>query len=246
MKVSIITATYNSLHHLPSAFESIKTQTYSDIEWIIVDGGSTDGTVEFIQQNKNSIGLWVSEKDNGIYNALNKGIKMATGDIIGFLHSDDFFADKDLIANIVEKFQTTKAEGVYGDLNYVRAENTDKVVRKWKSKPFKKSYLSFGWMPAHPTLFLKKEVYNKHGEFDESFRIAADYDFMLRILRDDTLNYQYLPKVITNMRLGGASSATKNLLFKMKEDLRAMKNNHLFFPFGTLLFKNLRKLGQFL
>ncbi len=231
---------------MPSVFDSIKEQSYADIEWIIVDGGSTDGTVDFIKQNEESIGQWISEPDAGIYNALNKGIALATGHIIGFVHSDDFLSGPKVIEGIHQQFEQSGSDGVYGDLNYIAAKNTSKIIRKWRSKSFRQRNLNYGWMPAHPTLFLRKSVYEKHGLFDESFRIAADYDFMLRVLQDNSLQFRYHPKVITHMRLGGASSASSNLKKKMGEDLRAMRKNNLPYPWLTLVFKNFRKLGQFL
>ena len=245
MKISIITATYNSLKHLPAVLQSISSQSYPNIEWIVVDGNSTDGTKEFIEANSSKITNWVSEADKGIYDALNKGISMASGDIIGFLHSDDFFASNDVIQIIIEKFLKEEIDGVYGDLNYVSVMDVNKIIRKWKSRPYKLSLLKNGWMPAHPTLFLKKEVYKKHGQFDLNFKIAADYDFMLRILKDESLAFSYLPQVITNMRVGGASNTVGNLKLKMKEDLRAMAKNNIPFPLFTLIRKNVGKLSQF-
>ena len=246
MKVSIITATYNSEKALPSAIEAIKKQTYSNIEWIVVDGLSNDRTVELIQSNSEFITKWVSEKDNGIYDALNKGLGLASGDIIGFLHSDDFFAEDDTINNIVEKFIKSNANAVYGDLEYVQSEDTQKVIRYWKSKPFERKNLKKGWMPPHPTLFLKKEVYSKHGLFDLNYSISGDYDFMLRILKDDELSFSYLPKVITKMRVGGASSSIGNIKRKMKEDVRAIRKNQVGYAPLVLFQKNYSKVTQFI
>lgn len=248
MKISIITATYNSKKNILSALDSIIHQTHTNIEWIIVDGASQDNTIQLIQDNLGEFSTKttiISEPDTGIYNALNKGIKAATGDVIGFLHSDDFIQNNQVISSIAASFSNPNLDGIYGDLNYVSAENHEKIIRKWTGKPFRQSRLKWGWMPAHPTLFLKKEIYQQHGKFDETFRIAADYDFMLRILKDSKLTFLYLPIVFTNMRLGGVSSASSNIKSKMKEDLRAMRNNQIRFPYVTLIFKNIRKLGQF-
>ena len=172
MKFSLITATYNSLSSIHSVLDSVRAQTHSDIEWIIVDGGSTDGTLDFIKENEKYIDKYVSEKDKGIYDALNKGVKMASGDVIGFLHSDDFLASSEIIATINNVFSANQVDGVYGDLEYVEKENTNKVVRYWKSKTFQYSLLKKGWMPAHPTVFLKKEVYQKHGFFNTNLKIS--------------------------------------------------------------------------
>lgn len=246
MKVSIITATYNSLKSLPTALDSLESQTYRDIEWIVVDGNSTDGTIDFIKSNSNSISQWISEPDQGIYDALNKGIDMATGDVIGLLHSDDFFNSKDTIAQIAELFKYSKADGIYGNLRYVSKTNTKKNIRFWKSDYFRPQLLKKGWMPAHPSLFLKKEVYQKHGKFDLEFKIAADYDFVLRIFQDGSLKFVYHNKVITNMRIGGASNRTlKNIIRKSKEDLMALRKNNFKYAYWVLMRKNLSKLSQF-
>jgi glycosyltransferase len=187
----------------------------------------------------------VSEKDYGIYDALNKGISAASGDIIGFVHSDDFLASSDIINDIVSMMKTESLDGVYGNLQYVDKINTKKIIRNWKSCHFKTGLLKNGWMPPHPTLFLKREVYQKYGLFDVSYRISADYDFMLRIFKDSELKFGYLPKVITKMRVGGASNRSiKNIIEKSKEDYRAIKSNNIG-DFLTLIRKNTSKLKQF-
>jgi glycosyltransferase involved in cell wall biosynthesis len=247
VKISIITATYNSGKTIESAVQSVLSQSYPNIEHLIIDGASRDNTVELItkyQQDHPNLRL-ISEPDKGIYDALNKGVQLATGDIIGFLHSDDFFENATIIEQIVNTMLEHNNDGVYGDLKYVSAENPEKTIRFWKSRPFKVSLLKKGWMPAHPTLFLKRRVYQKHGHFDLDFKIAADYDFMLRILKDDTLKFTYLPTVVTRMRVGGASNALGNIRQKMKEDLKALKKNQ-FGGISTLARKNLSKISQFL
>ena len=244
MKISIITATYNSLSSLPSAFESIAEQDYANIEWIIVDGGSNDGTVEYIKENENSVNKWVSEPDQGIYDALNKGLKIATGDVIGFLHSDDFFAGKDVVSSIVNRFEES-IDGVYGDLEYVNASDINKTIRFWKSKTFKRKLLNKGWMPAHPTFFIRKFVYDEIGLYDTSYKIAADYRFMLEVLKQDHYNFTYLPKTITKMRVGGASNSLGNIKLKMQEDLRALREAKIGNPLIILLQKNISKIPQF-
>jgi len=243
MKVSIITATYNSEKHIQQVIDSITSQTYSEIEWIVVDGDSKDDTVNIIKSQYTGKLNIISEKDKGIYDALNKGISMAKGDIVGFLHSDDFFENDTVIEKIVKEFKQTKCDGIYGDLKYIDTQDRNKIIRFWKSNPFHIKLLKKGWMPAHPTLFLQKEVYNKHGNFNQEFSIAADYDFMLRILKDKELKFQYLPYVITNMRVGGASNTMKNIKKKMTEDLKAIKNNKIG-GVGVLIRKNTSKIGQ--
>ena len=247
MKVSLITATYNSEISIKTCLDSIVSQDYSDLEYLFIDGGSSDNTLSIIKKYRqnNPFIKMVSEKDYGIYDALNKGISAASGDIIGFVHSDDFLASSDIINDIVSMMKTESLDGVYGNLQYVNKNNTQKVIRNWISCDFKFSLLKNGWMPPHPTLFLKKEVYQKHGLFDVSYRISADYDFMLRIFKDSELKLGYLPKVITKMRVGGASNRSiKNIIEKSKEDYRAIKSNNIG-DFLTLIRKNTSKLKQF-
>jgi glycosyltransferase len=244
MKISIITATYNSKTTLQDALASIASQKEVTIEYIIIDGGSTDGTLDLIKNN-DTIAKYISEPDKGIYDALNKGIQLATGDIIGFLHSDDLFASNSVVAQIVKEFENVVIDGVYGDLEYVDKENTKRVIRHWKSQPFQPKLLKQGWMPAHPTLFLRTEVYEKHGLFNLSYKIAADYDFMLRILKDKTLQFSYLPQVITRMRVGGASNRSlKNIIQKTKEDYKAVTSNGVG-GWLTIVIKNKSKIKQF-
>ena len=247
MKVSIITATYNSAKSITSSLNSIFNQDYKDIECIIIDGDSKDETISIIKtyQRKNLNITLVSEADNGIYDALNKGIKLATGDLIGFVHSDDKLASPHIISELVIAIKKTQAFGIYGDLQYVSKLDTSKLIRNWKSCVFSKSLLKKGWMPPHPTLFLKKEVYQKHGNFNQNYKISADYDFMLRVLKDNTLRFVYLPKVIIKMRVGGASNKNlKNIIQKTKEDYKAITSNKIG-NWVTLFLKNYTKFKQF-
>lgn len=247
MKISIITATLNSIKNLPTALSSVVSQNYDNIEWIIVDGNSNDGTVEYIKTHQDTIDHWISEPDLGIYDALNKGIRMATGDVIGLLHSDDVFNDQNTIANVAKSFISNNSDGVYGNLEYVSKHNINKVIRYWKSQNFKPSLLQLGWMPAHPSLFLKKEVYKKHGYFDLTFKIAADYDFILRIFQDQNLKFSYLNQVITKMRTGGASNhSLNNITIKTIEDLKALRKNNIKNPFKVIYFKKISKILQFI
>lgn len=245
MKISIITITYNSAKTLQRALASVQEQTYSDIEHIIVDGASTDGTREIIEayaaQHANV--RWISEKDEGIYNALNKGIRMTTGDVIGFLHSDDVFQSSDSIKDIAQAFVSSQADVVYGDLQYCKGS---KVVRRWKSNDFHPGSLKFGWMPPHPTVYVRKEVYEQVGEYDEWFRISADYDMLLRIF---TAGYKscYLPQVLVCMETGGASNKnSKARLSKTQEDYIVLKKNHVGAGLLTVACKQIRKVKQFL
>lgn len=249
-KFSIITICYNPGRNLSTAVNSVLTQSQKDIEYIVVDGGSNDGSVQYIQSLNSFVSKFISEPDRGIYDALNKGIRVATGDVIGFMHADDMYADEKVVSNIADVFNKTGADSVYGDLAYVSKENTSNVIRMWKSGPFSRRDLALGWMPPHPTLFLKREVYEKYrlpsGEyFDSNMKIAADYDFMMRILGPDTLKIEYLPRVLTKMRVGGSSNKSlQNIIQKSREDLIAIRRNNIG-GIGTLIAKNLRKLPQF-
>lgn len=249
MKISIITATYNSSKTVGDTLESVLSQTYPNIEHLIVDGASKDNTLEIVtsyQKDHPNI-RYISEPDQGIYDALNKGIAMATGDILGFVHADDMLAHPDTIAQIAAAFKGNNCDGVYGNLHYVNAQDSTKVVRNWKSQSFKKSLLKRGWMPAHPTLYLKTSLYHTYGVFDTSFRIAADYEMVLRLFKQPHLQFHYLPLTIVTMRTGGASNRSlQNILQKSKEDYRALKIHGLPMPWLILAWKNVSKLPQFL
>ena len=247
MKISIITATFNRGHFIESCVLSILRQDIKDVELIIIDGLSTDSTFEklrpLIKKNKNI--KFYSETDSGIYDALNKGIDKANGEIIGFLHSDDVFYNSEVLKKIIYKFKNHDIDGLYGNLEYVEKIDTNKVVRFWESCAFNNNLLRKGWAPPHPTLFLKSNIYKKHGKFDLKFKISADYDFMLRIFKDDSLKFEYIPRVITRMRTGGVSNKNiKNIFIKTFEDFKAIRKNKIG-SVGTLLRKNTSKIKQF-
>lgn len=249
--ISIITVSYNSRATIADTIRSVALQTNSNIEQVIIDGSSTDNTLEIVKNTPNRITKIISEPDKGIYDAMNKGIALAKGDIIGFLHSDDMLASPETLQNIANAFSSSNPElgrgpdVVYGDLVFVDQNDTNKVVRYWKSRPFKPDLLKRGWMPPHPTVFMRREVYEKHGLFNIDLKCAADYDYILRVFRDQTLTVSYLPEVITKMRMGGASTGgIKNLINKSKEDYWVLKNNHMQFPLLVLFAKNISKLPQ--
>ena len=245
VKISIITSVYNNKETIAEAIESVLSQTYENIEYIVVDGASTDGTVEVIEEYAEEITTFVSEQDKGIYDGLNKGVALATGDVVGFLHSDDLFEDKYVVEKIAQAFIKSGVESIYGDLTYVTKEDTSKVVRYWKSGTYSYTKLKRGWMPPHPTFYVKRDVYEKYGAFDTSFKIAADYDSILRFLGREKISTRYIPEVLVKMRLGGASNKSiKNLIQKSREDLKAMKNNGVG-DVGSLLVKNISKVPQF-
>lgn len=181
MKISVITATYNCVNTIDDCLASVQGQSHPDVEHIVVDGASTDGTIAVVESRHDCRGSLVSEPDNGIYDALNKGIARARGDVVGFLHADDLYADTGVLARIAAAFADPAVEAVYGDLVYVRKEDTGKVVRYWRSRPFFRRQLAWGWMPPHPTFYVRRELYQRFGAFDTTYRIAADYDCMLRV-----------------------------------------------------------------
>ena len=246
MKVSIITSSFNSAKTIRDTLESIASQDYPDIEHIIIDGGSTDTTLEILKEYAH-VSKVISERDKGIYDAMNKGIKLATGDIIGILNSDDFYVNKSVIRNIVETFKTSKAQSLYADLDYVDAIEKTKVIRKWRTGEFHPRKFYYGWMPPHPTFFVRKEIYDKHGLFDLKFNTSADYELMLRFLVKHKISAVYYPEVIVHMRTGGQSSASlQNRLHANREDALAWKNNGLNPYFFTIILKPLRKILQFI
>ncbi len=250
MKISIITVCHNPGRLMKDTIDSVLSQYYPNIEYIIIDGGSTDGTVEMIKSYEGSISKFISEPDNGLYDALNKGIALATGDVVGFVHADDLYADSSVLSYIAKIFETSNADAVYGNIVYVSRDNTDRIIRYWRSGPFSRTRLKFGWMPPHTALYVTREAYEKarlaNGlYFDTSFTIASDYDFMMRILAKPKIHPVYVRKVLVKMRMGGASNrGFLNILRKSREDYRAMRRNNVG-GVCTLLAKNFRKLPQF-
>jgi glycosyltransferase len=243
MQLSIITVTYNSLPTLKDAYASLCAQNCSQWEWVLQDGASTDGTMEWVRGLNDPRISAQSEKDRGIYDALNKAVSRAKGEWIGLLHSDDLYPDAEVLNLVLAA--TPGKDAIYGDLQYVQAADVSKVLRYWQSEVFRPALLHKGWMPPHPTLFLRKEVYAQVGSFDIQYRIAADYDFILRVFQKPNLKIHYLPQVLMLMRQGGASSKVSNLVAKSKEDLRVMRKNGLPFPIVVLLRKVSSKFVQF-
>ena len=246
MNISIITVSYNSSKTIRESIESVNNLDYQNLEHVFIDGKSSDNTLEIINVFSTRKKTVICEKDKGIYDAFNKGVNNTKGDIVGFLHSDDTFAANDILDQVISVFSKYQdVDGVYGDLMYVDKLNTNKVIRYWKSKVFNQNLLKKGWMPAHPTLFLKKEIYDKHGSFDLNYKVSADYDFMVRILKDSELNFKYLPQVVTKMKVGGNSNRSlRNIIKKSREDFEIIKKNKIG-GFVTLLQKNLSKISQF-
>jgi glycosyltransferase len=248
VKISVITATWNCAATLPDCLESVARQIYSNIEHVVVDGASSDRTIDVIKNNINKISVFKSEPDNGIYDALNKGIALASGDVVGFLHADDLYASDDVLAKIAKEFEDPTVCAVYGDLNYVRQNDTQNVIRRWRSNDFNKLDLDWGWMPAHPTLYVRREWYLKRGSFDVSYKISADYQCILKFFTEPEFKTKYLPSVLVTMRLGGASNKSiRAIINKTQEDWRALRNSNFSFfsAMGAVIWKNLRKLHQF-
>jgi glycosyltransferase involved in cell wall biosynthesis len=246
MKISIITVCYNSEATIEAALKSVLDQTYSDIEYIVIDGGSTDQTLPILEKYREQIAQLVSEPDNGIYYALNKGISMASGELIGILHSDDFYSSPDILSHVQAALEKNNAEGVYGDLQYVERDKPEKVFRNWVSGPYREGLFLRGWMPPHPTFFVKKDSYMRFGLFNTDFKTAADYELMLRFIHKHKIKLAYLPEVIVKMRVGGKSN--DSFLARIKaniEDRKAWRVNDLRPGIFTLLIKPLSKLRQF-
>ena len=247
MKVSIVTISLNAKDTLRDTIESVLEQSYSDIEYILIDGGSTDGSMDIIREYEDKINLVVSEPDDGLYFAMNKGISMAIGDVIGILNADDTYSDTEVISKVVGKLKETGADSLYGDLNYVQRRDTDSVVRRWKSGQFKRNFFLKGWMVPHPTFFVKKWVYVKYGLFNTNLRTSADYEFMLRVLYKAKISTTYLEEVMVNMKMGGVSNGSlQNRLRANKEDRLAWEINRLKPQALTFIRKPFRKLSQFL
>lgn len=245
MKISVVTAVYNNRYTVGQALDSALAQDHPNVELIVIDGGSTDGTLEVLQGYAERLAVLVSEPDRGIYDALNKGIARASGEVVGFLHSDDLLADESVLSRIGAAFADPEVDAAYGDLLYVKKDDPSRVVRTWRAAKFSRSKLARGWMPPHPTFYVRRRVYETLGGYDTAYRIAADYDCMLRLLGRGGVRAAYIPEVLVKMRVGGASNRSlKNILTKSREDYRALRNSGVG-GLRALAWKNLSKLPQF-
>ncbi len=243
--ITLITVVYNNVNHIKGAIQSVLSQNHPHIEYVVIDGDSDDGTVEVIKEFQDKITVLLSEPDKGIYDALNKGIRHSSGDVVGFLHSDDFFSHDEIVSQIAKVFANDRVDVVYGDLNYVKKGQTNTIVRHWKAGEFSQRKLTYGWMPPHPAFYMRRELYDQFGGFDLTYKIAADYDCMLRFLSKRNLIVLYIPEVFVNMRVGVVSNKSlSNILQKSREDYRALKSNHVGGVLA-LVWKNLSKLPQF-
>lgn len=242
--ISVITATYNCASTIGACLDSLASQTWAHREHVVVDGASHDGTTALLEARRNSLARLVSEPDRGIYDALNKGLGLAQGDVIGFLHADDTYADIRVLERIAGAFADPAVGAVYGDLDYVWNARPDRIARSWRSRPFEPALLKAGWMPPHPTLYVRRAFYERVGGFDLRYRIAADYHSILRLFSEPDLHPVHLPQVLVRMRTGGASNRSLgNVIRKSREDLDVLRRT----GHGgvlTLLRKNLSKVGQ--
>ncbi|TVQ86624.1 MAG: glycosyltransferase [Chromatiaceae bacterium] len=245
MRISVVTVTYNCAATLGDCLASVGGQSHAEREHIVIDGASTDGTLELLQAHQSGLAALVSEPDGGIYFALNKGIALASGEVVGLLHGDDLYADSQVLARVAAAFADPSTQAVYGDLVYVGRADTGRVIRYWRAGAFRRAQLAWGWMPPHPTLFLRRSVYARFGLFNTRYRIAADYDLMLRVLSGLTGGVQYLPTRLVRMRMGGVSNRSLGrIMLKSWEDYQALRANRVG-GLGALAWKNLSKLPQF-
>ena len=246
MKISIITVVWNNAKTIKDAINSVLNQSYKDVEYIVIDGASTDGTIEILQSYGDKI-KFISEKDNGLYDAMNKGIRMATGDVVGILNSDDFYASDKILQIVADEFLKGNIDSVYANLEYIDANDPKRVIRYWRSKKYQEGLFRSGWHPAHPTFFVKKEIYEKYGVFDLSFKIAADYELMLRFFEKCKITSSYVDEVFVKMRIGGESNRSiKNIIKANMESYKAWKANGLYINPLRFLLKPFSKIIQFI
>ncbi len=244
MKLSVITVVYNNANHIEECIKSVISQSYKDLEYIVVDGKSTDGTCGILQKYKDRIDKLISEEDEGYVHAMNKALAVATGEAIGFLHSDDMYAHRGVLEDIAKIFEKISPDSLYGDLMYVKKNNPKKTVRYWKAGKYTREKMKHGWMPPHPTFFVRRDIYAKYGLFDTDFKIAADYELILRLLYKHKISTLNTNKLLVKMRCGGRSNKSiKNIIEKSIEDYKAIRRYEL--GLSTLIGKNIMKLPQF-
>ena len=245
MKISIVTAVYNREATIADALNSVHHQTYPHVQHIVQDGGSTDATLDIVRAHKNDRIDLVSGRDSGIYDAINRGMQRAQGDVVGLMHSDDIFAHETVLAQIAHAFEDPQVDCVYGDLQYVASGDTNRVIRHWKSGDYSREILKRGWMPPHPTFYLRRAILERLGDYDTSYQIAADYDAMLRWLWTGGIRPAYIPEVLVKMRVGGESNRSlSRIMQKSREDLRVLKSNRVG-GVQALFLKNISKIRQF-
>ena len=245
MKVTIITCCYNRANTIRGAIESVLAQDYPNIEYIVIDGASNDGSLEVINEYRDRISVIVSEPDHGMYEAINKGIRLATGDIVALVHSDYFLYDDHVVSDVVKEFERSQADFLYADGLFVDADNTDRVVRNWIGGNYKRGKVKFGWLPLHPTCYIKRSIIELLGQYDETYKMAADTDFLIRYLYEARLQVTYLHRYVVRMRMGGMSTDRSRMKAMWKEDIAIMRK-HGFSPVPTKLMKMMWKVPQFI
>ncbi len=247
MKITVITVAFNAQHTIGETLESVAAQMHPDIEHIVVDGASTDGTLAVIERHAQRISRLVSEPDHGIYDAMNKGLRLATGGIIGFLNADDVYVDPSVLARVSANMEAEGLDALFGDAEFVSAEQPDLPLRRYRSERFRPGRIAWGWMPAHPTLFLRRELYERFGLFRTDYRIAGDFELVARMFHGDTLKYRHLPEVLVRMRTGGVSTGGwRNTLLLNREVLRACRENGISTSLPKILSKYPAKLLEFI
>lgn len=245
IKISLITVTYNAESTIARCIESVIAQNYPNIEYIIIDGGSTDNTLQIINRYKDNINILITEPDHGVYDAMNKGIRMASGNVTGTLNADDFFAADDILTSVSSRFASPDIDVLYGNLDYINEDET--IRRKWRTRAYKRGFYNWGWMPPHPTFYCKTELFEKYGYYSLEHGTAADYELMLRFMHHNKANAAYLNKVMIKMQCGGLSNKSPTSRAKAwRFDLKAMRKNGVLYPLIALILKPLRKIGQYL
>ena len=246
MKISVITAVYNRQETIGSAIQSVVSQNCSELEYIVIDGMSSDRTPQIIDANRSAVDTLIREPDSGIYDALNKGIAASTGDVVGFLHADDLFADNSVIQKVQQKFQSGDFDAVYADLLYVAFDDPDRIIRYWKSGDYSVGKFRYGWMPPHPTVYVRREIYEKFGTYRTDHGSAADYECMIRLMIRNKIRVGYIPQIAVKMRVGGESNTSlKNRMNANQADRTAWIENGLKPPLGLRFSKPLSKLPQY-
>jgi glycosyltransferase involved in cell wall biosynthesis len=244
-KISLITVTHNAENTIKRCIESVLAQSYSNVQYIVIDGASTDNTISIIDQYKQRISVFLSEPDNGIYDAMNKGIQFAKGDIVGILNADDVFADNDVLSNVATTFSLSNADVLYGNLEYINLKQS--IIRNWRAGKYRHGLFNWGWMPPHPTFYCKRSLFERLGLYNLQYGTAADYELMLRFMHFNKTTVCYLNKTMVKMNTGGVSN--KSYLNRVKAwryDYRAMGNNEVFSPLLCVIFKPIRKILQYL
>ncbi len=244
LKISLITVAYNAQNTIEQCIISVLRQKFTNIQYIIIDGGSTDNTIQIVNKYKDKIDLLISEPDNGVYDAMNKGMALATGQVIGTLNADDYYANDDVLIDVARAFEQEKIKILYGDLDYV--DKSGRTIRKWRSGKYKSGKFNWGWMPPHPTFYCRLDLFKELGHYKLDYGSAADYELMLRFIPVNKANLYYLDKVMVKMITGGISNKSfSNRVQAMRFDLKAMRNNNIWLPVITILCKPLRKIAQF-